>query len=678
MSSKRKRELAHEVALLRVLNHKNIVRFLQCVAQADGEIMVFVMEYCGGGSLAQVVKRFGVLPEPLLAIYLDQVLSGLAYLHSEGVIHRDIKGGNILLTKDGQVKLADFGIATRLSDPSGTRSVVGTPYWMAPEVIEMKSPTTAADIWSLGCTVLELVSGKPPFYEFGPIPAMFKMVGEAHPPFPGPSAASPLLIKFLKACFVKDPPLRATARELCSHPWLTSCRAAAASKADISEMHQTLAHISALTEAERASIAAAKGPLAHEASPSVYNSVVDGDATLDMLNDNGGVESYPVPAILADPELLQKSMAHSVRITRTRPGPDDGGSTGDDPPPGSSMTLTIFECLKRLAESHAKVAALESYVAELESVIAARERDLELQHLHYEDAMMLARAEASVSPPAAAPEAAETLGDADELRFLRSRVARLEASLRRAVDKGVGYESTICELTRERDALRKEVGTLSYERQNMLSEVSSLQSAFRASPLLRDRVMRRLSVDAAGSSPPPASALLGSGSSSDLPLAVSSGGLSGATMRRQTSTGPAVDGGRRGGSPSPPASSSSAGNSPLAGDHDHDAEPYHWQVGIGEHSILPKDTPAEPLWKRKLVERLQVARARARGGPDRSPRGHVLDRFPPGVLAPSAPAPPEPLPAQAPKTRDQISSDFLSKLRFFREGEAEARDATTS
>ena len=96
-----------------------------------------ILEFVENGSLESVIKKYGKLTEALAAIYIEQVLHGLDYLHSQGVIHRDIKGGNILTTKDGIVKLADFGVATKLTENEKSNSVAGTPYWMAPEVIEM-------------------------------------------------------------------------------------------------------------------------------------------------------------------------------------------------------------------------------------------------------------------------------------------------------------------------------------------------------------------------------------------------------------------------------------------------------------------------------------------------------------------------------------------------------------
>ena len=143
-------------------------------------------------------KNFGKFPENLVALYMSQVLQGLLYLHEQGVIHRDIKGANILTTRDGLVKLADFGVATRGN--VGESSVVGTPYWMAPEVIELSGATTASDIWSLGCTVIELLDGKPPYHKLQPMPALFRIVNDDHPPLP--EGASPVHITICRLCAV--------------------------------------------------------------------------------------------------------------------------------------------------------------------------------------------------------------------------------------------------------------------------------------------------------------------------------------------------------------------------------------------------------------------------------------------------------------------------------------------
>jgi serine/threonine protein kinase len=139
--------------------------------------------------LHSICKNFGKFPENLVALYMSQVLHGLLYLHEQGVIHRDIKGANILTTKEGLVKLADFGVATKQSGLDQS-SVVGTPYWMAPEVIELSGATTSSDIWSVGCTVIELIEGKPPYHKLQPMQALFRIVNDEHPPIPG--SASPV------------------------------------------------------------------------------------------------------------------------------------------------------------------------------------------------------------------------------------------------------------------------------------------------------------------------------------------------------------------------------------------------------------------------------------------------------------------------------------------------------
>lgn len=136
------------------------------------------------------------------------------------MIHRDIKGGNILTTKDGIVKLADFGVATNLTESEKSNSIVGTPYWMAPEVIEISGQiTSACDIWSLGCTVVELLTTNPPYANLNSCTAMLKIVQEPMPPFP--ESVSDELRDFLNKCFEKDPFKRIDAKGLLQHVWLT-------------------------------------------------------------------------------------------------------------------------------------------------------------------------------------------------------------------------------------------------------------------------------------------------------------------------------------------------------------------------------------------------------------------------------------------------------------------------
>ncbi|KAL1803617.1 hypothetical protein ACET3Z_032264 [Daucus carota] len=215
--------IMQEIDLLKNLNHKNIVKYLG--SSKTKSHLHIILEYVENGSLANIIKptKFGPFPESLVAVYIAQVLEGLVYLHEQGVIHRDIKGANILLTKEGLVKLADFGVATKLTEADiNTHSVVGTPYWMAPEVIEMSGVCAASDIWSVGCTVIELLTCVPPYYDLQPMPALFRIVQDEQPPIP--DSLSPAMTDFLRQCFKKDARQRPDAKTLLSHSWIQNSR----------------------------------------------------------------------------------------------------------------------------------------------------------------------------------------------------------------------------------------------------------------------------------------------------------------------------------------------------------------------------------------------------------------------------------------------------------------------
>ncbi|XP_068634080.1 MAP3K epsilon protein kinase 1-like isoform X2 [Aristolochia californica] len=215
--------IMQEIDLLKILNHKNIVKYLGSLKTKTH--LHIILEYVENGSLANIIKpnKFGPFPESLVAVYIAQVLEGLVYLHEQGVIHRDIKGANILTTKEGLVKLADFGVATKLTEADvNTHSVVGTPYWMAPEVIEMFGVCAASDIWSVGCTVIELLTCVPPYYDLQPMPALFRIVQDKHPPIP--DGLSSGITDFLRQCFKKDAMRRPDAKTLLQHPWIQNSR----------------------------------------------------------------------------------------------------------------------------------------------------------------------------------------------------------------------------------------------------------------------------------------------------------------------------------------------------------------------------------------------------------------------------------------------------------------------
>merc|ERR1719399_2708774 len=162
--------LQREIDLLKLLKNPYIVEYIESFNTKD--TLYIVMEFVENGSLSQIIKKFSKLNEQLVGVYILQGLEGLNFLHEQGVIHRDIKGANILISTGGKVKLADFGVATKLEAAgldTKANSVVGTTYWMAPEIIQMSGFTTASDIWSVGCTVIELISGAPPYFDLQPM-----------------------------------------------------------------------------------------------------------------------------------------------------------------------------------------------------------------------------------------------------------------------------------------------------------------------------------------------------------------------------------------------------------------------------------------------------------------------------------------------------------------------------
>jgi len=217
--------LPFETNLLKQLQHENVIKYIDMII-SESHINL-VLEYIESGSLAQVVEKFGVFPESLVAMYMEQVLQGLAYLHHNGIAHRDIKGANILITKDGIVKLADFGIAmmSHIQDNQSrfrAQVIEGSPFWMAPELIKMNSSSTHCDIWSLACTINELLTGFPPYFDNSGITALYRMVFDEHPPFP--SDISKDLEDFMRQCWQKDFMKRPSAEELLQHPWIRKAR----------------------------------------------------------------------------------------------------------------------------------------------------------------------------------------------------------------------------------------------------------------------------------------------------------------------------------------------------------------------------------------------------------------------------------------------------------------------
>ncbi|XP_067372129.1 mitogen-activated protein kinase kinase kinase 19 isoform X2 [Channa argus] len=218
--------LQGEVELLKTLRHTHIVGFLG--TSLYQHVVSIFMEYIPGGSIASILHRFGPLPERVLALYTLQILKGVDYLHVNRVIHRDLKGNNLMLMPTGVIKLIDFGCARRISylNHSGSnsrdllKSVHGTPYWMAPEVISETGYGRKSDIWSIGCTVFEMATGKPPLAHMDKLAAMF-YIGARRGAMPSlPDWFSDNAKDFVKVCLTSDQRLRPSAEQLLKHSFI--------------------------------------------------------------------------------------------------------------------------------------------------------------------------------------------------------------------------------------------------------------------------------------------------------------------------------------------------------------------------------------------------------------------------------------------------------------------------
>lgn len=216
--------LKEQIKCLSKLSHPNIAKYISTEIDEEHSGVDIVMELVSGGSLKDLLTKLDKFDERMTAMYTKQILEGLYYLHSQGIVHRDIKSANILVTQDGVIKLSDFGASKNIKDSANgvkvCRSLKGSPYWMSPEVARRVGHKYPTDIWSVGCVIIEMLTGRAPWSEVttNAKEVMELLISGRVPPIP--ENISGECRSFINNCLKENPGKRYNAKQLLNHSFL--------------------------------------------------------------------------------------------------------------------------------------------------------------------------------------------------------------------------------------------------------------------------------------------------------------------------------------------------------------------------------------------------------------------------------------------------------------------------
>jgi serine/threonine-protein kinase 24/25/MST4 len=293
-------DIQQEIAVLSQCESPHVTRYFGSYLKATK--LWIIMEFLGGGSVLDLMKP-GVIEEQYIAIILRELLKGLEYLHGEGKIHRDIKAANILLATNGDVKLADFGVAGQLTDQMTKRNTfVGTPFWMAPEVIKQAGYDSKADIWSMGITAIEMAKGEPPYADLHPMRVLFLIPKNPPPSLEGNFSKS--FKEFVALCLNKDPEERPTAKDLLKHRFIKAAKKTATL---VELIERRIRWLQVVGE--------------HDSEDDSDNEPIDEENESDPW-DFGTVKGAPVPVKVEEPKGAVANLKSEVRPGRSQSNPE--------------------------------------------------------------------------------------------------------------------------------------------------------------------------------------------------------------------------------------------------------------------------------------------------------------------------------------------------------------------
>eukprot|EP00941_MAST-03F_sp_MAST-3F-sp1_P003882 g3882.t1 len=326
-------ELMNEIRILKKCNSPYVTRYYGSFLTPDEADIWIVMEFCVAGSIHDLmVSCQRSLSEGIIATVCASVLLGLEYLHARKNIHRDIKCGNILIGEGGRAKLADFGVSAQLnSTMSKKNTLIGTPFWMAPEVIREDEYNSKADIWSLGITAIEMAEGEPPYSHMHPMRAIFFIPNRDPPTLEGdPERWSPAFHSFLKLCLTKDVDARPSASDLLSHEFVVKqveeCRANNGKSSLLQELVEV--SIKAISDfRERAAEQSRAKARVKNETVDAAGEVAEGDTMIMLSNDDNSGTMVNIGGqsgtMLHSGTMVQQG---TMINTGTMVGPESGGT----------------------------------------------------------------------------------------------------------------------------------------------------------------------------------------------------------------------------------------------------------------------------------------------------------------------------------------------------------------